>query len=76
MALETLELKAKIAADLQASDDTAERRAKNEMDTIKLHCIHVRGRGAKQQTVVIVVITHKDTGKGELCCHVTSHELI
>ena len=47
MAQETLELKAKIAADLQASDDTAEKRAKNKMDTIKLHCMHVKGRGAK-----------------------------
>ena len=45
MVQETLEPKAKIAADLQASDDTAERRAKNKMDTIKLHRMHVRGRG-------------------------------
>jgi len=47
MAQETLELKAKIATDLQASDDTAKRRAKNKMGAIKLHCMHMRGRGAQ-----------------------------
>ena len=61
MAQETLELK-------QASNDTAERRAKSKMGTIKLHCMR-GGRGVQ---------TTNSSNSGHhtsVCyCHVTSHK--